>query len=26
MRDGDRAQYKELRGTVEGYFRILLSY
>jgi hypothetical protein len=26
MRDGDRAEYKELRGTVEGYFRILLSY
>jgi hypothetical protein len=26
MRDGDRAAYKELRGTVEGYFRILLSY
>ena len=26
MRDGDRADYKELRGTVEGYFRILLSY
>jgi hypothetical protein len=26
MKDGDRAEYKELRGTVEGYFRILLSY
>ncbi|MDQ7246618.1 hypothetical protein [Dongia sedimenti] len=26
MREGDRAAYKELRGTVEGYFRILLSY
>jgi hypothetical protein len=26
MREGDRAEYKELRGTVEGYFRILLSY
>jgi hypothetical protein len=26
MRDGDRADYKELRGTVEGYFRILLSF
>jgi len=26
MRDGDRAEYKELRGAVEGYFRILLSY
>jgi hypothetical protein len=26
MRDSDRAAYKELRGTVEGYFRILLSY
>lgn len=26
MRDGDRAEYKELRGSVEGYFRILLSY
>jgi hypothetical protein len=26
MREGDRAEYKALRGTVEGYFRILLSY
>jgi hypothetical protein len=26
MKSGDRARYKELRGTVEGYFRILLSY
>jgi len=26
MREGDRAEYKTLRGTVEGYFRILLSY
>jgi hypothetical protein len=26
MRAGDRAEYKALRGTVEGYFRILLSY
>ena len=26
MRNGDRAAYKELRGTVEGTFRILLSY
>jgi hypothetical protein len=26
MKTGDRAEYKALRGTVEGYFRILLSY
>ena len=26
MREGDRAEYKALRGAVEGYFRILLSY
>jgi hypothetical protein len=25
-RDGERGVYKELRGAVEGYFRILPSY
>jgi hypothetical protein len=26
MKTADRSEYKSLRGTVEGYFRILLSY
>jgi len=26
MKSADRSEYKSLRGTVEGYFRILLSY
>jgi hypothetical protein len=26
MKTADRGEYKDLRGTVEGYFRILLSY
>ncbi|HVY99238.1 MAG TPA: hypothetical protein VHA35_07050 [Dongiaceae bacterium] len=26
MKTADRSEYKNLRGTVEGYFRILLSY